>query len=307
MNLLISEPPLQVLPSLAKSIGLNEAIFLQQLHYWLLKSTHIIDGNKWVYNSVTQWQEQFPFWCQRTIKNIIYSLEKSGILVSGNFNKKKSDKTKWYRIDYSRMPTMGQDLPVHEANFAQPLPETTPETTTTLTDGQKAPSGNANINNQAKEVLEFLNSQREAKGEGFRFVDTNLNFIKDRLKSGVSVEDCKKVIINQKKLWSGTPSMTYFRPATLFNKTKFEQYFGQIDRTQPLNPEEDKGFEVYKKIFLKIFEREKSLNIRQVIDLFENSWRERGGKKVIAAIDKMKDRVIVNPFEEFRKLMLNGE
>ena len=37
MSLLISEPPLQVLPSLAVKIGLNEAIVLQQIHYWLLK------------------------------------------------------------------------------------------------------------------------------------------------------------------------------------------------------------------------------------------------------------------------------
>ena len=34
-NLLINESPLQVLPTLATYIGLNEAIFLQQVHYWL--------------------------------------------------------------------------------------------------------------------------------------------------------------------------------------------------------------------------------------------------------------------------------
>ena len=51
MSLLISEPPLQVLPSLAVKIGLNEAIILQQVHYWLLKSNNIRDGYKWVYNS----------------------------------------------------------------------------------------------------------------------------------------------------------------------------------------------------------------------------------------------------------------
>lgn len=35
-SLLIEEPPLQILPSLAAAIGLNEAIVLQQL-YWLLQ------------------------------------------------------------------------------------------------------------------------------------------------------------------------------------------------------------------------------------------------------------------------------
>lgn len=34
-KLLIDDYPIQVLPKLAKVIGLNEAIILQQLHYWL--------------------------------------------------------------------------------------------------------------------------------------------------------------------------------------------------------------------------------------------------------------------------------
>ena len=33
---LINEYPLQVLPSLCKKVGINEAIFIQELHYWLL-------------------------------------------------------------------------------------------------------------------------------------------------------------------------------------------------------------------------------------------------------------------------------
>ena len=34
-RLLINENPLQVLPTLAVKIGLNEAMILQQMHYWL--------------------------------------------------------------------------------------------------------------------------------------------------------------------------------------------------------------------------------------------------------------------------------
>ncbi len=46
-SLLIEESPLQVLPSLAKAIGLNEAIFAQQLHYWLRgKSGKEHDGKR---------------------------------------------------------------------------------------------------------------------------------------------------------------------------------------------------------------------------------------------------------------------
>ena len=38
-NLLIDDYPILVLPKLANEIGLNEAIVLQQMHYWLKKVT----------------------------------------------------------------------------------------------------------------------------------------------------------------------------------------------------------------------------------------------------------------------------
>ena len=102
-NLLISEPPLQVLPSLAVKVGLNEAIILQQFHYWLQRSNKIRDGHRWIYNSYSEWNKQFPFWSNATIRRAIRSLEKQGFLISGNYNKAGFDKTKWYRIDYERL------------------------------------------------------------------------------------------------------------------------------------------------------------------------------------------------------------
>lgn len=103
MSLLISEPPLMVLPELAKQIGLNEAIVLQQVHYWLSKSDKVQDGHKWVYNSYEDWHKQFPFWGIATVKRAFTSLEKQGYLISANYNKAGFDKTKWYRIDYEKL------------------------------------------------------------------------------------------------------------------------------------------------------------------------------------------------------------
>lgn len=99
-KLLISESPLQILPSLACAIGLNEAILLQQIHYWLVKSKHIHDGRSWIYNSVEEWNAQFPFWSEHTVRRVLSSLEKSGLIVTANYNKDKRDQTKWYSIDY---------------------------------------------------------------------------------------------------------------------------------------------------------------------------------------------------------------
>ncbi len=150
-RLLIDEPPLQVLPSLAVAIGLNEALVLQQFHYWLQRSQHEHDGRKWIYNTFEVWQQQFPFWSLRTIKTVIGNLEKTGLVLTGNYNAHSWDRTKWYSIDYDKIrelelstpvspaaPSTVQDLhdasgnlrPMHQADPARSSsPETTAETT----------------------------------------------------------------------------------------------------------------------------------------------------------------------------------
>lgn len=109
-NLLLDEHPLQVMPTLATIIGLNESIVLQQVHYWLkIKEKgqqDYIDGHYWVYNSYKQWQGQFPFWHRNTIQRTFSSLEKKGILISGNYNHAGFDKTKWYSIDYNVLDSL---------------------------------------------------------------------------------------------------------------------------------------------------------------------------------------------------------
>ena len=105
-KLLIDDYPIQVLPKLAEEIGLNEAIVLQQMHYWLNTSKHEHNGKKWIYNSFPSWQEQFPFWSIMTIKRAVYSLEKKDLLHVGNYNKAGFDKTKWYSINYETLECM---------------------------------------------------------------------------------------------------------------------------------------------------------------------------------------------------------
>lgn len=125
-KLLINESPLMVLPTLAARIGLNEAIFVQQVHYWLQASKLERDGRCWTYNTVKQWNEQFPFWSERTIKYIVQSLKASGILLVAQYGS-AFDKTNYYSIDYeildavgseSEQKEMGQSLPHDGAKAA---------------------------------------------------------------------------------------------------------------------------------------------------------------------------------------------
>lgn len=107
-KLLLDESPILVLPSLATKVGLNEAIFIQQLHYWLKESNNIRDDYKWIYNTYEDWQEQFPFWSISTIRRIITKLEKANLIIIGNYNKMKIDNTKWYRINYPLLEDMSR-------------------------------------------------------------------------------------------------------------------------------------------------------------------------------------------------------
>lgn len=110
-SILLREHPLQVLPSLAVKVGLNEAIILQQVRYWLGKSKIKKQGRPWVYNTYEQWQEQFPFFSIATIKRAILSLEQQGLLISAQLNNDKRIKTKYYTINFDAVGKLAEKLP----------------------------------------------------------------------------------------------------------------------------------------------------------------------------------------------------
>jgi len=110
-NLVMDERLLLVGPRLACLVGLNEAILIQQIHYWLVifhnskQLDHFKGGRFWVYNSYEEWREEnFPFWSVGTIKRIVYSLEKQGLLATHEeVTKIRGGTRKWYTIDYEKL------------------------------------------------------------------------------------------------------------------------------------------------------------------------------------------------------------
>lgn len=120
-KLLLDERPLIVLPELAVQVGLNEAILLQQIHYWVNQKNNLRDGRYWVYNTLKELNDQFPFWSQKTIQRTITSLKKKEILLTANYNKAGFDKTVWYSIDYDQLDFLvsnpyGQNDHTRESN-----------------------------------------------------------------------------------------------------------------------------------------------------------------------------------------------
>lgn len=228
-RLLINENPLQVLPSLACAIGLNEAVVLQQIHYWMASSSHLHDGRRWVYNSVPSWQKQFPFWSESTVKRALISLEKQGMVISGNYNRDPRDHSKWYSIKYEALAALesaqkslndasgqfdpieqvnmnrcngsgctdatGQDESVHQANMARPLPETTTENTQETNPGNKTSGAQAEARTPAKRVLQDYSPEFETawkaypKRAGGNPKPSAWKHWKARLKEGISPDD----------------------------------------------------------------------------------------------------------------------
>src|ERR1041385_202513 len=102
-KLLIDEPPLHLLPTLAALIGLNEAIVIQRLHYRLQLLGESGEGRKWVRDCYEDWRHQFPFWSASTIKRAFISLEKKGLITSRQFEKNERPMRKWYSINYTAL------------------------------------------------------------------------------------------------------------------------------------------------------------------------------------------------------------
>lgn len=231
-RLLIDEPPLQVLPSLARELGLNEAIMLQQMHYWLIKSSHEFEGVKWFYKTLEDWQIEFPFWSTMTIRRTLTNLEKQKVIRIGNFNKKKFDKTKWYTIEYqcvnrrcvqyeqTMCSSCTDGCVQYEQTYTREYTETTTENNVTEEKPLKVV-----WTEETNHIIDYLN-KRTGKKYSVKTKKT-AQLIHKLLDNGFTVEDFERVIDIKCLQWLNNEKMNqYLRPRTLFSE-KFEDYLNE--------------------------------------------------------------------------------
>ena len=87
---------------IAEILGVNEAIMLNHLIYWIasnsINGTNHFDGRYWTYNSAKKYALIFQYWSTGQIRRILKSLVFQGIIIEGNYNKHKYDRTKWYAL-----------------------------------------------------------------------------------------------------------------------------------------------------------------------------------------------------------------
>ncbi len=92
----------------ASKFGLNEAIFIEQLHY-LEYFGEIKDGERWICLTTKEWHEQLPFFGLRTIERIIHSLKEKEIIIVGSYNKDLFNRTNWYRLNYDKLNSIWEE------------------------------------------------------------------------------------------------------------------------------------------------------------------------------------------------------
>ena len=133
-------------PALAQEIGLNESIVFLQLEFWIAigGKDKVKDGRKWTYQSVSDLHKFFPFWGRATINRIVQSLIKQNLIIIGNYNEYKYDRTRWFTINMeaaSQLASVKCGTPLFQ-NGTPPFQNgtgpaqngtTIPETTTKIT------------------------------------------------------------------------------------------------------------------------------------------------------------------------------
>lgn len=120
---------------LAQKYGVNEAVFLHALAFWVAKNQangkHLHDGRTWTYNTRAAWVKLFPFWTAKQIRRITDHLVEEKAVLTGNFSEDKADRTLWYALAdpilevYSLLaPTICPNGQMHLPERAQPIAQT---------------------------------------------------------------------------------------------------------------------------------------------------------------------------------------
>ncbi|WPR95107.1 conserved phage C-terminal domain-containing protein [Klebsiella aerogenes] len=266
MSLLMPSRPIVINPDLAYSIGLNEAIALQQLNYWLQETNSGLErgGVRWIYNTTEQWLEQFPFWSESTLKRTFTRLKSLGVLKVEQLNKSQRDMTNYYTINYEselldevkvtkskkskcavpsgqndtmeevnvKRSTGSKRTAVIRSNWHDDLTENTTESTTEITGKDSCPvAQQPDQTDPADLVLDHFNRVTNSNyGKGGR-TKTTLGYIRGRLAEDYSPEDLMLVVDYLNAKWAQDPKMSdYLRPKTLFAPENCVEYFDKAKK-----------------------------------------------------------------------------
>jgi uncharacterized phage protein (TIGR02220 family) len=232
---------------IAKKYGVNAAILLENLGYWIKQNeanqTNFFDGYYWTFNSRRAYREIFPYMSERQIDTAFRKLIDDGLVITGNYNRLAYDRTLWYALTQKGKSILhfdGMESDVLQFGAAQnvkPIPNINTDINKDIntekniigkvTDVEEKESGlkvTANIVNQTAIVALIVNYLNEKAGTHYRAsTKATARHIEARLKEGFTIQDCFSVIDKKVAEWKGSDMEKYLRPETLFG-SKFEGY-----------------------------------------------------------------------------------
>lgn len=241
-KLLVDDHPLMFSPQFAKKVGLNGAILLQQIHYWLGKHHVIKEGRKWVYQSYKDWQKQLPFLSEKTIARTMLALEKEGYIFTATYNQHKMDRTKWYTINYEKVREFEKEVQMEKSSGQKPSVSETerhPQEDrlgVAIQETDKETKETKEIEIPFAAIIGYLNEKTESAFKATR--PSTKRLIRARWQEGFRLDDFKKVIDIKTAEWLYDARMKkYLRPETLFSP-KFESYRNQQPVKKKLSMED---------------------------------------------------------------------
>lgn len=260
--LLLKTRPQIVIPELAVRLGLNEALLLQQVQYWLSETTSGVEyeGRRWIYNTIEEWRVQFPYFSESTIKRGFNNLKKFGVLNIEQINKRTHDRTNYYSINYEHT-LLSDEVKLNSSNRSPEATRTgqndlidkrkmnrSNSTKMTSSNGANCPDLTESTTENTQEITTESNSSCQVHAEpdqaqivlehfnkstnsSYRDGKTTMGHIRARLAENYTADNLILVTDYTTAKWLNDAKMSdYLRPKTLFSPENCMEYFEKAQK-----------------------------------------------------------------------------
>lgn len=110
------------------------AILMHHFEYWIDKNAranrNFHEGSYWTYDTLDELANTFPYYSRHQVKRMIEKLVEMKVLIRGNFNKSKFDRTCWYTYNkefiakWRNRQMEEMKSPNEKGEIATPIPDT---------------------------------------------------------------------------------------------------------------------------------------------------------------------------------------
>ena len=124
----------------AMKYGVEKAVVLSNIRFWLNSNKNKDlsavkhDGYYWMYNTAKDMSNVLPYFTQSKVQRLLKQLEDEGVLIVGNYNKFKYDRTKWYTLSEftydDNCSTQTPELTIGNEQIEQPIQDSKTNTKT---------------------------------------------------------------------------------------------------------------------------------------------------------------------------------